>query len=76
MITHTYIDRAKCDCGFLWTNEGSEKIACKCGGSTLMNGTLMGVAMGKMFTEAEFKTAVSEDIGIPEADLIVEEYQA
>lgn len=64
MESHTWVARDRCNCGFLWTTPGSPGVVCVCGATEIAgNATVCGG--GVSFTEAEFKQAVADDLGVP-----------
>jgi hypothetical protein len=69
MIAHEWVVRAKCTCGYIWTNPGSSSVVCKCGQTKIENGILTG---GDVVTdEVEFKQAVADDIATAVVNLIL-----
>lgn len=61
MILHEWTVRAKCECGYLWTNPGSTSVVCCCGQSSIIDGVLAGNAQ-VVTDDTKFKQAVADDI--------------
>lgn len=61
-VIHQWCLRAKCSCGYLWTNNVSEDIVCKCGNSSIENNILINCTA--VDNEDEFREAVASDLGI------------
>ena len=78
-ITYQYVDRAKCECGYIWTTidsrtgMASDSVVCACGSSQFIEGELSGLAVAIAVDDAEFKQAVSDDTGIDVDSLIIEQ---
>lgn len=80
MITYKYIDRAKCECGYLWTTVGtnppqtiSNSVICICKAIEFKDGVLIGESLP--IDEQEFKEAVAQDINIPISDLEIVKHE-
>jgi len=61
MISHTWVTRAKCTCGYLWTNPGSPRVCCACGATEIIDNVRYGG--GNVTDEEEFKQSVAIAIG-------------
>ena len=78
-VTYQYVDRASCECGYVWTTIDSRtgvvsgSVVCACGSSQFIEGELSGLAVGIAVDDAEFKQAVSDDTGIDVGSLIIEQ---
>jgi len=70
MVTFTYITRARCDCGFLWTTPGSANIICACGESSIISDAPAG-GPGLPFSEDDFKQACADEVGVSVDDVSV-----
>jgi hypothetical protein len=73
-ITHQWITRGKCACGYLWTTPGAGDIICACGVSRIEGHVL---ASGEpVIDEAEFAAAVAADLGRSLEDITIEQVSA
>ena len=79
MHNEFYVDRAKCQCGFIWITPGSnppdtisDSIICNCGTVQFNEGTLIGESLP--FTEEEFKQAVADSHNISIENVIITKY--
>lgn len=70
-IHHQWVARAKCDCGFIWTNPGAPSVVCACRASILKDDVLIS-GPDLAHTDTEFKQAVADDLGVGIADLLLE----
>ena len=59
---HIWVTRAKCDCGYIWTTQGSPSVVCSCGGLQIINENVIGNSLS--IDEIEFKQFVANEIGI------------
>lgn len=76
MYTHYYVERGQCMVCFdyFWTTPDklggvSSNVICKCGESGFKDRVLFGQGTAEGISAAEFKQAVSDDIGLPYADV-------
>lgn len=69
-VLHEWVIRAKCECGYLWTNPGSDSVTCKCGLSSIESGLFAGNAQD-VTDENEFTQAVADDISCLITDLML-----
>lgn len=67
MVTHTWLERGKHACGYIWTNPDSRSVVCACGGAWLLDG--VPTNLDEVTDETEFKQVVSDDLGIPLVEL-------
>jgi len=79
MIDYQYVDRAKCECGYIWTTVGknppqtiSDSIICDCGGLQFKDGVLIGASLA--IDEEEFKLEVDKELGIGISNFTVSKY--
>lgn len=70
MITHTWYERAKCTCGYIWTTEHNQSVVCRCGSCSIQIGQV--ISIGLPVDETEFKQAVAADYGHDVNNIIVE----
>ena len=69
MITHTWVTRAKCTCGYLWTNPGSPCVCCACGATEIVDNVQLGG--DEVTDEVDFKQSVATSIGCTPDELIL-----
>lgn len=65
-----YTTRARCDCGFLWSQPGSPNVQCSCT-ATLVEEHMLVRGPNLAFTEEEFKQACADDIGVDVSEIDV-----
>ena len=68
MVTHTWVVRARCSCGYLWTTPGSDSVRCVCGESAIVNNALVEGAVA-VADEVDFVGAVAADLGVAVGEL-------
>ncbi len=69
MISHHWVVRAKCECGYLWTTPGSYSVVCACGHVQIIDNVISGEALP--VDETEFKQAVARGLNVDVAELIL-----
>lgn len=80
MLNYSYVTRAKCQCGFIWTTPGKnppatidQNIICSCGNIQIENNVIVGTS--EPFTEEEFKQAVADEYSENIDDIIITKYE-
>ncbi len=69
LTAHQWVNRAKCECGYIWTTPGAPNVVCSCGCAEIENDVVL---RGEEVTnEEEFKQAVANDLSIDVANLIL-----
>lgn len=72
-VAHEWSIRAKCECGYIWTNPISHSVVCKCGNTEIKNNEIIRGGT-EPINEDEFKQEVSNDTGVSLDDLILVHY--
>jgi hypothetical protein len=72
-ITHRWVTRGHCDCGYFWTTPGTMSIRCCCGQGWIDNNVL--VSGDTVTDETAFVQAVAADLCIDPVNLIIEHVQ-
>lgn len=70
MIYYQYIEKAKCNCGYIWTTNPSDSVICACDELEL-SGTIVVRGVSLVVDEDEFKTAVAQELNENEADITI-----
>ncbi len=68
-VAHIWVARAKCSCGYIWTNPGSPNVVCACGKIRIANDVPSDSE--PITDEAEFKQAVADCISADVNELIL-----